>query len=762
MPFSVQLDPDLANIAKPPEHHPLDMSGVMKLQAPYIYSLHGEKAPEPQLVPKDPARPYDQVKDAPGYEPPDPDKVGPEAIKDAPYIPRESTGDANALEGAMNTWRAGNQLAPVIPMAPAVTGVPFGPGHAYGPVGGRQMVQNIGDASRMEQEGIAEHARATAKESEEIANTVAQNRKMLEAEYARNAAFRQAGINEAKRRVQELNEQADRIASTKLDQGRSFRNPAGILGAIGASFMPYFTGNPMSGVELINNQITRDLELQKQELGNNNSAIAMKRGLLGDFIALTHDEEQGRMLAEAKMKELAGMKLVEVANRYKSPQVMAEAKARQAALIQSANALIMQANHQAWERFRSATPLEKKAYGPDYFGPPVEYDPTKPERDAKQLEAWATGQLASKPQVPEVDTTTRLQNERVAYPPGVIDADAEPSVIGGQTGPNLMPQVGPLMGQRPPSGAAQALPTPGNGATAVPGTKAPVAPTAGQPVQTAAQNQPQTGSEAKLAKVSPTLAAILNMNPVSKNNVPGLTTFMREARAEEAYRAYSFAINSGKTPDQANRAALVALDTLKEKAASGTGEIAKAAKPVAVNMAMLSDIQANVSRLKAVLGPKYQDFMNLVSGYGIEKIATLQGKKHEIWESIGLTSPKDQASMRDAIKLIQAIQYANLQFRHEMSGAAVSESEKAQLERFLSPQMSAASLDNAVSLLSRATQAALVNSIQQAGGHAYPILMFLANNNRSYGPVATPSFGEDRVEKARYLERKGWKRVEVD
>src|SRR3982750_2565672 len=73
------------------------------------------------------------------------------------------------------------------------------------------------------------------------------------------------------------------------------------------------------------------------------------------------DDEQARLLTEEQMKGAAGMKLQEIAARYRSPQIEAIARQRSAMLNIEANQLEQHAYMKHWREFQPANAAIAKA-----------------------------------------------------------------------------------------------------------------------------------------------------------------------------------------------------------------------------------------------------------------------------------------------------------------------------------------------------------------------------------------------------------------
>lgn len=323
----------------------------------------------------------------------DPNKVT--DTKAQPAVPADNAALRDIDAGDVGEEETYQEMAGVVPHRPLQLPAVMGPGHAYLPLGGRQMVEEIYRNNAAGQAAIKRVAEIDAAEATEAQGVQRDTRIALEQKYNEHLAAREQDRLAIQARVDHLNSEAENIAKTKLDQGRAFRTPAGILGAIGAVFIAYAAGDkdPTAGVRMIDQIVQRDLDVQRMELQNKQSTLSQKRGLLFDYIQLTRDEEQARLLAEAKMKDIAAMKLMEVGQKYKSPRALEVAQITSTQLQNQANAAVMQANMLAWREYSLLPPAVKAAYdksaGGNFFERPVKQGVEVPAEavppEAKQL-----------------------------------------------------------------------------------------------------------------------------------------------------------------------------------------------------------------------------------------------------------------------------------------------------------------------------------------------------------------------------------------
>jgi hypothetical protein len=308
--------------------------------------------------------------------------VDPNQVTDAKglgAIPADHEGDYDTNQKSTGQSKGYNQYlqyAAGLGMAKDNRQV-FGPGHAFAPIGGREMVQKVYDTGEQAHEAAGKLAAINKEEQKQLESHYRRYSNEMAAQQAQHEVERINANNEIKARIASLHQEADNISKTRLDQGRLFKNPAGALGAIAAVFMPLFSHDPMAGVNLIQQNVQRDLDIQMAELQTKQGAYKFKANLLGEMMALTNNEQQARQLAEIKLLQGAQFKLNEMGARFKSERVDAQLQAQNAEIDQRINDRVMQINVTAWREAQMEDPRLVKAYGKDFFGKPATHDTGK-------------------------------------------------------------------------------------------------------------------------------------------------------------------------------------------------------------------------------------------------------------------------------------------------------------------------------------------------------------------------------------------------
>jgi hypothetical protein len=249
---------------------------------------------------------------------------------------------------------------------PTQTGTVDG-GFASEPYGGWGMVGKFQRANKELGDATMAEGRLKSAQALDEANLREQENARRVKEVYDETVRRNAEQRQAQDRLVMLQKQSDELARTKIDQGRVFHSPAGVLGAIAATFMPLFSKDPEAGIRVINQSIARDVDVQQMNMQNKRDSLNADRGLYRDYLELTRDDQAARALTEAKMKDIAANKILEVAARYQSPLVMEQAKAKSALLKRDSTLATMDIFKKMWNEPKLMNHALRAFFGPNYF-----------------------------------------------------------------------------------------------------------------------------------------------------------------------------------------------------------------------------------------------------------------------------------------------------------------------------------------------------------------------------------------------------------
>ena len=692
----------------------------------------------------------------------DPDAVSSNQIPADPGRDADQRGEEAALDSIGDLHDRSVDLAPVAPTMPygpqqvAPSQVQFG--HRFQRFGGPGVVRNIDDGFRMMQEANVDAAKAQREATEAQADLLQDTRAQLQEKYAENERQRHADHTLAKQRVGELQNEADRIGKIKIDQGRAFRNPIGFLGAITMALTPLFTKRPTGAAEAISKVINRDVDAQITDIATQKGALSEKRGLFADYMALLKDEDQARLMSEAKMKELAAMKLQEVAARSRSHMIDAQAK-------QTAAQLMLQANE-----------LKMRVYA-------MAYSMTNlPPQVAAALDASEAGKSYRVGPGNTVTVTDQMGNQTVATPQQAQRAVADGMAVPVSRGPS-----GPQQAQLPRgttqayagSGqAGQAAQRPGTDGTDMFGFRkwgSGPAPTAdqifgtvqrkpGEPVpwgqETYTADQifgedhtpapkkgaptggfPQLGSH-PVARAM--LTKLMQDNPVTAKGSPSLGPRIQAAREQFMMEQATNYINGEKDPNwdgtyrevqkrsgpavadaSAAGYAMYKANKAVKEAQKNSGEVMKEWTKHAGDAAMITDISDRLNRLVKILGSeeKVEEMFGLFNVVPETREQFFQVAKKMGWQN--------DKRMEEVADIFTGMQAANLKVRHEYAGVSVNPNEAKNIESFFSKKLSIHSIRQALAAIER-DKANTYNAAAGAAGSEYGMLM-LVGQNRTTG-----------------------------
>lgn len=323
-------------------------------------------------------------------------------------------------------------------------------GHFLERVGGPPAFNDLNESYEMMRSGQASGARAGAAQANEEAQIRAEEANRLQMQTYLEMQYREKERAAIQARMDDLQKQADELAKAKIDSGRIFRSPAGVLGAIAASFMS-FAGDPYAGIRIIDQAVNRDIAIQQHDLQTRKVGLDVKRGLLAEYTSLVKDEQVGRALTEAKMKEIAANKLMEVAARYRSPQILAEAKVKAGMIMHDATVTKMDAIGKLFMDYRMAPEVIKAYYEKLGFASPEQVhgqyggNPDRPVVNAEPANIGSNGD----------EWTTSDQSQEYWNQP---DVRGDVEEIKGRARPDVVVPTQEIVSERPkPPPAARAI-----------------------------------------------------------------------------------------------------------------------------------------------------------------------------------------------------------------------------------------------------------------------------------------------------------------
>lgn len=276
-----------------------------------------------------------------------------QSVEDAPNIFPENEADQASVRGGVVGQAYTNKVFQEPPANPGPQAAIQPPHHDIKRYGeGNIEEATIGRPREMAQ-AVQQEGQDEAKANEQIAG-------VYRAEADRQAKFnavaeaqRQRDLQGFQQRVQALDDQATRIAAHKYDQGTYFRNPGNVLAAIGAALAGMGSGDSTMGYRLITSAIDQDAKQQQQEHENMQADLRGLQTNLGEFRNLMGDRQAGDLMFTAKAKEIAGVKIQEIASQLKSKEAINKASQMQAMLFQSAAMDRANANSTAFDAERA-------------------------------------------------------------------------------------------------------------------------------------------------------------------------------------------------------------------------------------------------------------------------------------------------------------------------------------------------------------------------------------------------------------------------
>lgn len=130
-----------------------------------------------------------------------------------------------------------------------------------------------------------------------------------------------------RQRQAKLDEAAQYYTNDLQDQGKFWQNPGNIVKAIAFSLMPIFSGDPTTGIRLINQEIDRDMANRQHAAAQTLGAL---RSNLDGYHKIAGDRQAGDLLARAEAHRIAAQQIQQIALNFDSPIAKKQAEMMQA------------------------------------------------------------------------------------------------------------------------------------------------------------------------------------------------------------------------------------------------------------------------------------------------------------------------------------------------------------------------------------------------------------------------------------------------
>ncbi len=141
---------------------------------------------------------------------------------------------------------------------------------------------------------------------------------------------------------QHIQQATERYSNDLADRGQFWKNPAHIIGAIGASLMALGSGGPTIGIKLINDAVNADFQERKAMADMH---LGELRSNLGSYRQIAGDKEMGDKLGLAESYRVAAMELERIGAQFQGPIAKARAQAGVKDLLMQKQVLMMKMYH---------------------------------------------------------------------------------------------------------------------------------------------------------------------------------------------------------------------------------------------------------------------------------------------------------------------------------------------------------------------------------------------------------------------------------
>jgi hypothetical protein len=171
--------------------------------------------------------------------------------------------------------------------------------------------------------------RAQATSQAQLADMQDEQRYAAEHRMAEREARRSQRDQLLDRQMGQLQESIDNVSRTQFDSGRIFKNPGGVLMAIGAALgggaAARVTGRN-DGQVALQAALDRDFNEQKANAEVKSEKARLQGNLVQQMRSVFGDREQADLAAEITHKEMAAMQIAALGSRSKVPEIQAQAQ----------------------------------------------------------------------------------------------------------------------------------------------------------------------------------------------------------------------------------------------------------------------------------------------------------------------------------------------------------------------------------------------------------------------------------------------------
>ncbi len=292
------------------------------------------------IDPSKPADPATGLPPSPGPAPVAP----PPATEPFPGVAAQTeSGEDNAdgVDASMDMRDAiyPHDIMPVGPMGPVGVARPaYEDKYAVGGAKGADEWTNAWEKPGEIESAITAGAEAEGQLGEAKADYWKRTQKSQDQELAALQGRRLENQQQIAQQQQHIQQATERYSNDLADRGQFWKNPAHIIGAIGASLMALGSGGPAIGQKLINDAVNADFQQRKQladmHLGELRSNLHSYRQIAGD-------KEAGDKMALSESYRVAAMELERIGAQFQGPIAKAKAAEHAKQMLLQADLLRM-------------------------------------------------------------------------------------------------------------------------------------------------------------------------------------------------------------------------------------------------------------------------------------------------------------------------------------------------------------------------------------------------------------------------------------
>jgi hypothetical protein len=195
-----------------------------------------------------------------------------------------------------------------------------------------ELRKPLAEAQEQQVAGVQAGAQAQGQQSDEAAKAMQEAREKYQKQLEESQKAAEREQDQLEEHRQQLAQRADDVSKMKVDPNHFYKNQstagkislsiAGALGAFGASL----THGQNYAQDMINRAIDGDINAQEKAIDSAKEGVKTQQSLLADKMRIFDNKDKARAATRQEMLQLSAMQTAQIAEKYKNPQVQAQAQ----------------------------------------------------------------------------------------------------------------------------------------------------------------------------------------------------------------------------------------------------------------------------------------------------------------------------------------------------------------------------------------------------------------------------------------------------